>query len=212
MEPHGPLLPGLSRAFAGVPRPPPQAMSAPAATYHTRVRGLWSPRHTLLQTVDGEERPLGVLTVRRNRWGMVVAGQYRPERGEVLEFRRDPGLLRAQFSVWTEGREWLGSSLRWNVGRRQIDVWTGGKPYRIVPRSGFRRGWRVMATKTGQVAAIRAGWLGRGCTIELFRKMDLELLLFCYFLGSLTLVESMPPTSLDLVGRGDGHSPAPSRA
>ena len=32
---------------------------------------------------------------------------------------RDPGLLRSQFSVWTEGREWLGSSLRWGWTRRR---------------------------------------------------------------------------------------------
>lgn len=183
-------------------------MPEPIQTFTTRVRGRWAPRHTIL---DERGHELGVLTVGRNRWGMVVAGEYRPERGEVLSFRRDPGLLRAQFSLWTDGREWLGSSLRWHVGRRQIDVWTGGKPYRVVPRAGLRRGWRVVATKTGEVAEIRAPWLGRGCTIDVHRKIDFELLLFCYFLGSMTLAESIPPTSLELF-RGEDRSPAPSKA
>ncbi len=169
-------------------------MAEPLRTLHTKVRGLWNPVHALLET-DGS--PLGRLKVRRNRWGLVVGAQYLPEEGEVLEFRRDPGLLRAQFSVWTEGGEWLGSSLRWHVGRRQIDVWTGSKPYRVVPRTGFGRGWRVIATRTGEVATIRQGLLGRAAQIELRRKMDPELLLFCYFLGSLTSKESFFPSWLD---------------
>lgn len=180
-------------------------MSKHVKTLRTRVRGRWTPRHTLL---DADGNPLGVLSVRRNRWGMTVAADYRPEKGELLHLRRDPGLLRAQFSLWTEDREWLGSSLRWNVGRRQIDVWTGGKPYRVVPRRGFRRGWRVVATKTGEVAEIRAPLLGRSCEIRQFRKIDLELLLFCYFLGSLSLGESLPPTSLDALDSGLGKAPA----
>jgi len=182
-------------------------MNEAPKTYRTRVKGLWSPRHTLL---DEEGRVLGVLEVRRNRWGMVVGGTYRPEKGEVLSFERNPGLLRGQFSLWTDGREWLGSSLRPRISRRQIDVWTGGKPYRIVPRTGLRRGWRVVATKTGEVAEIEVGLLGRDARIVLRRKMDLELLLFCYFLGSMVLFESLLPTSLDALD--EGGAPAPTEA
>ena len=117
--------------------------------------------------------------MRRNRFGVVVSGEYQPESGEVLVMRRNPGLLRAQFMMWTEGREWLASSMRWNVVRREITIWSGSKPYRVVPRTGLRRGWRIVATKTGEVARICAPLLGRGCTLEVFRKLDLEVLLFC---------------------------------
>ena len=81
-------------------------MSESIETYRTRVSGFWSPKHTVL---DGAGKPLGVLSVRRNRVGMIVGADYRPEAGEVLHFRREPGLLRAQFSLWTDGKEWLGS-------------------------------------------------------------------------------------------------------
>lgn len=162
-------------------------------TYRTEVSGLWSPRHTVY---EGDDR-LGVLSVKRNAWGMVVSGEYRPEKGEVLYFRRDPGLLRAQFSLWTDGKEWLGSSLRWSTWRRQIDLWTGGRPYRIVPIQGYHRGWRLVATKTGESVRIDHGWGGRGATLSLYRKTDFELMLFAYFLGSMMLSESRWPTTLD---------------
>ena len=84
-------------------------MADPLATYHIRSRGWWTRTHDF---TDAEGQPLGRLTVRRNSWGLVVSGEYRPEKGEILRIRRDPGLLRAQFSLWTEGGEWLGSSLR----------------------------------------------------------------------------------------------------
>ena len=71
-------------------------------TFRTRVRGLWSPRHEIL---DDEGNTLGTLYVRRNRWGMVIGGEFRPEKGEVLSFERNPGLLRGQFSLWTDHRE-----------------------------------------------------------------------------------------------------------
>ncbi|MEZ5974749.1 MAG: hypothetical protein R3E96_07865 [Planctomycetota bacterium] len=63
------------------------------------------PRHTIQ---DSEGRTLGVLTVTRNWRGMVIAGEYSPEKGEKLLLRREPGLQRAQFSLWTGDREWLG--------------------------------------------------------------------------------------------------------
>mgnify|MGYP006966870376 FL=1 len=184
-------------------------MAEPLHTLLTTVQGLWNPVHTITET-DGSA--VGRLKVRRNRWGLVVGAQYLPEKGEVLEFRRDPGLLRAQFSLWTEDGEWLGSSLRWHVGRRQIDVWTGSKPYRVVPRTGLGRGWRVIATRTGEVATIRQGLLGRAARIELQRKMDPELLLFCYFLGSLTSRESFFPSWLDRAVASPGQTAAPRQA
>jgi hypothetical protein len=183
-------------------------MPEPIKTYTSKVRGRWSPHHTIL---DSEGQALGVMSVSRNRWGMVTGAEYRPEKGEVLYLRRDPGLLRAQFSLWTDNREWLGSSLRWHVGRRQVDVWTGGKPYRLVPRRGLGRGWRVVATKTGEAAWIKAPLVGRGCRIEQFRKMDFEMLLFCYFLGSLSLGESLLPTALDALDEGLGKTPATAK-
>ncbi len=183
-------------------------MPVPKRTLRTTVRGRLRPRHTIL---DEEGRVLGVLTVRRNRWGLVVGADYHPEKGEILHVRRDPGLLRAQFSLWTEGKEWLGSSLRWHIGRRQIDVWTGSRPYRIVPRRGLARGWRIIATKTGEAAAVQAPLIGRGCTLVQHRKMDLELLLFCYFLGSLSLGESLLPTSLDVLESDSTQRPAAAK-
>src|SRR5262245_2163681 len=91
-------------------------MAEAIATYRTRVRGWWNTRHTLSEG----DTELGVLTIERNAKGRIDTGVYRPHKGEVLHFRRDPGLLRSQFSLWTEGREWLGSSLRWSFVRREI--------------------------------------------------------------------------------------------
>jgi len=187
-------------------------MAEPIQIYDTRVSGYWNPRHTILDR-DGVE--MGVLSVRRNGFGMVVAGEYRPEKGEVLFFRRDPGLLRAQFSIWTDGREWLGSSMRWNVIRRQIDAWTGSRPYRIVPRQSFGCGWRLVASKTGVVAQILPKAFRRSSRIEVYRKMDFELVLFSYFLGSIILRESFFPSSLDFMHSAKSRpakAPSPSKA
>jgi len=184
-------------------------MAEPIQIYDTRVSGWWSPRHRILDR-DGVE--LGVLSVRRDRFGIVVAGEFHPEKGEGLFFRRDPGLLRAQFSIWTDGKEWLGSSMRWNVVKRQIDVWTGSRPYRIVPHQGFGSGWRLVASKTGVVAQIRPRPLRRDSRIEVFRKMDFELVLFSYFLGSIILRESFFPSSLDFMHSAALKSPTPSKA
>lgn len=180
-------------------------MPQPTRTYKTRVSGFWKPRHTIL---DEEGQPLGTLTVSRNWCGMVVGAEYRPEKGEVLTFRRDPGILRAQFSVWTDGSEWLGSSLRPELTKRLVEVWTGAKPYRVVPSRGFGRSWRVIATKTGEVAAVKMGICGRNATLELYRKLDFELLLFAYFVGSLAPNEMLWPTSLETLGEGQAKSKA----
>jgi hypothetical protein len=96
------------------------AAGVPTAVYGVRIAGFWNSTHRL-STAEG---PLGVLTVQRNRWGMVVGGRYSPAKGEVLVIRRDPGLLRSQYSMWTEGKEWLGSSLRWHISPPR-----GGAPH-----------------------------------------------------------------------------------
>ena len=127
---------------------------------------------------------------------------------EVVEIRRDPGLLRAQFACWTEAREWLGSTIRPGFMRRTIEMWTGGKPLRLVPTLGFCRGWRVVGTKSGLVAEAKHGLLSRSATLCTYRKIDLELLVFAYFIGGIALWESALPTSLESVDRA---APATAR-
>jgi hypothetical protein len=163
----------------------PQAI----ASYTTRVSGFWNTRHEILS----ETGRLGVLSVERDRKGTIVRGRYAPEKGEVLSLRRDPGLLRSQFSLWTEGREWLGSSLRWSFVGREITLATGSKPYRLVPVPGLRPGWRMVAPKTGEMARIRTSLWRRGSRIEVFRRVDFELVLFAYFLGWQLRLESLWP-------------------
>ncbi len=177
-------------------------------TYRTEVSGLWSPRHVVH---EGEQR-LGTLTMQRNRAGMVVSGLWSPETGEVFHFRREPGLLRPQFSVWTEAREWLASSDRSSLFRRRLDLWTGGKPYRLVPLPGLRRGWRLIASRTGEALRIEHGLVRRAATIRMFRKTELELVLFAYFLGALALNQSLPPTSLDDLPEADQEAAEAPRA
>jgi hypothetical protein len=158
------------------------------SNYEVRSSGLWSPRHV----IAGPDGPLGVLTVQRNGLGMVVSARFQPEKGEVLHFRRDPGILRSQFSLWTEGREWLGSSLRRNFVRRDVEIWIGSTPFRVIPLEGFRRGWRLLAPKTGELARVYAPF-GRPARIEVLRRTETELLLFTWFLASQILFESVWP-------------------
>jgi hypothetical protein len=155
------------------------------------------------------EGPLGVLSIQRNRWGMVTGGRYSPTKGEVLIVRRDPGLLRSQFSLWTEGKEWLGSSLRWHVARREIVLHTGSRPLRILPLTRFRCGWSLQAPKTGEMARI-LGWpLARSAKVEVYRKVEMELVVFAYFLGAQLMPESIwPGRNLE----GDSESAAPPQA
>lgn len=167
--------------------------------FTTRVSGILRPRHTVM---DEEGKELGVLEVQRSRLGLIVGATWKPVKGEILEIRRDPGLLRAQFACWTEAREWLGSSIRPGVARRTIEMWTGGKPLRLVPRLELGRGWRIVGAKSGVVAQIDHGFLGRSAEISTFRKIDFELLIFAYFIGGLALWESALPTSVESVDRG----------
>ncbi|MFT5733493.1 MAG: hypothetical protein ACJA2W_001642 [Planctomycetota bacterium] len=172
--------------------------------YTTRVSGFLRPRHTVF---DEEGKELGVLEVQRSRLGLIIGADWKPAKGEVLQIRRDPGLLRAQFAVWTEAREWLGSSIRPGVARRTIEMWTGGKPLRLVPRLEFGRGWRIVGAKSGVVAKVDHGLFSRSAKISTFRKIDFELLIFAYFIGGLALWESALPTSVEAVDRG---TPAPA--
>lgn len=157
--------------------------------YSTRVAGLWSTRHKIV--LEGEV--VGSFEFKRNLFGMVVSGRYLPEKGEVLVIRRDPGILRSQFSIWTEDGEWLGSALRWSFFGRVIDISTGSKPLRLIPLAGFRRGWRMMAPKSGEMARVCARPLSRGSEITVHRRVDVEQVLFAYFLCSQLLVESFWP-------------------
>ena len=166
-----------------------ERMSEPIATYRTRIQGLVAPRHEIS---DANGR-LGVLCAERNRWSLTVRATWRPEKGEVLTFRRDPGLLRSQFSVWTDNREWLGSSLRSRFVSREIALSTPNKSLRLLPVPGFRRGWRLHAPKTGELARITPTGLSKASTIQVFRRVDLELVLFAYFVGSLVYAESFWP-------------------
>jgi len=80
---------------------------------------------------------------------------------------------------------------------RRIDVWNSVRPYRVVPKRGLGRGWRIIASKTGEVASIEQPLFPRKSQWTAQRKLDFELLLFCYFLGSMSPMESVMPTSLD---------------
>ncbi|MEZ5978163.1 MAG: hypothetical protein R3F34_08100 [Planctomycetota bacterium] len=165
---------------------------SPLQVYRVSVSGLWTTRHEFSsQTESGWQRE-GVLTVERSSTGRVTGAEYRPEKGEVLSIRRDPGLLRSQFSLWTDGQEWLGSSLRWGL-RRQIDLSTGSKPLYLLPVAGLRAGWGVYAPKSGENARILSGLLGRGARIEVLRRFDFPILVFAYFLGNQVHLESILP-------------------
>jgi hypothetical protein len=171
-------------------------MSEPIASYTAEVGGFWNTRHRISDRSSGEL--VGVLTVERNGSSMVVRGTWRPEKGEVLHMRRDPGLLRSHFSLWTDGREWLGSSLRWSSFTRDIEVSaaTANKPYVLSPLPGLRRGWRLIAPKTGEALRIAVPLLGRRARIDVWRRIDLELVVFAYFLGFPLYAESVFPGRL----------------
>ncbi len=162
--------------------------------YEVHSSGLWNTNHRFSR--DGEE--LGVLRMERGRGGVVVSGRFAPTQGEVLVLRRDPGLLRSHFSLWTDGREWLGSSLRGHVVRREIVIHTGTKPLRILPLRGLRFGWTLQAPRTGEMARLLVTPLSRRARLEVYRKVDFELVVFTYFLGRQILRESWwpgPPTA-----------------
>jgi hypothetical protein len=175
------------------------------ATYRTRARGLPRSAHE----IDGPDGRLGVLHVERNRAGLIVRGRFVPEKGELLTIRREPGILRAQYSLWTDGREWLGSSLRSGFVQREIALSTGSKSFRLLPTASFGRGWRMLAPKTGEMARILPEGIGRS-RIEVYRRVDTEILLFAFFLSVPVQCESWWPARAD---EGESETlPSASRA
>jgi len=175
------------------------------ATYRARQRGLLGSKHTL----EGPDGPLGVLELERGLGGAIARARFVPVSGEVLTFRREPGVLRGQFSLWTEGREWLGSSLRSSFVKREIALSTGAKSFRLLPTASFGRGWRMLAPKTGEMARIVPEGL-RGSRIEVYRRVETELLIFAYFLSVQVGCESWWPARAD---EGESETiPTPSKA
>jgi len=164
-------------------------MATHEKSYTIRVSGLWTTRHE----VSGPDGPVCTLTIHRNRWGRIDEGIYEPEKGEVLRIRREPGMLRGQFSFWTTAREWLASSLRPGLLRREFQLSTGSKPLRLVASAHFGRGWCISAPRTGEVASISWAACGRKARMDVHRRADLEVLLFAYFLGTLSSWESWLP-------------------
>ena len=165
-------------------------------TYRVERKGLLSPEFQL----SSPEGPVGVLTLERGR-GMLVGGRWSPLSGEVLTMRRDPGLLRSQFSLWTEGHEWLGSSLRPHVVRREVMLHTGSRPLRMLPLTGLHSGWVLLAPKTGDMARFHLPLLGGAGRIEVYRKVDFELVVFAWFLGLQLRLESLWPGPAEAAGR-----------
>ena len=164
------------------------ANDATTTTYAIQRKGLLRPEHGF--HLDG--KPVGMLTLSHGR-GMVIAGHWSPLSGEVLRMRRDPGLLRSQFSLWTEGQEWLGSSLRPHFLRREIRLHTGSRPLRMLPLTGLRPGWVLQAPKTGDMARFYLPLLAGPARIEVYRKMEFELVVFAYFLSVQLRAESLWP-------------------
>jgi len=165
-------------------------------TYLVHRKGFLRPEQALT-TATG---PVGVLSLTRGR-GMVVGGRWSPVLGEVLVMRRDPGLLRSQFSLWTEGGEWLGSSLRAHFLRREITLHTGGRPLRMLPLTGLRGGWVLQAPRTGDMARLHLPLLGLRSRIEVYRKVDFEFVVFAYFLATQLRLESLWPGPVEAAGR-----------
>lgn len=170
-------------------RAPVSDTPSPKTVYEVRVSGLWSARHELREA----GALVGVLQVRRPWTGVVTGATYRPEKGAVLTLSRDPGLRRGQFSMWSEGREWLGSSERVGPVTRVLKLHTGGKPFHLVPLDGFQKGWGLHAPRTGESARITAPLLSRQARIEVAKRVDFPLVLFAYFLATLAWWEAVPP-------------------
>ena len=157
----------------------PKKVSA-KAPYTIRVQGALNP--TFVFERAGEV----IGSMQRRRGGplfFVQSSTYTPVKGEVISIDRDPGLLRHQFGAWSQihggqGREWLGSSIRYGMLGREISLHGGNKPFRLVPTKSFGTGWELHAPKTGLVATFSK----RGRTIEvtLERRVDFYLLLLAF--------------------------------
>ena len=163
------------------------------APYIVRPQGLLNP--TFQFEREGEvlghmrrERALGI--------GRLRASLYTPLSGEPISVQRDPGLLRSQFSAWSQihggqGREWLGSSINYEVLGREITLHNGTKPFRLIPTKAFGMGWELHAPKTGLVATFKKK--GRAVEIHLDRRVDFFLLLLSFHnIGSAWLTSISP--------------------
>ena len=150
------------------------------APYTIRPHGLFHSSFTF----EREGEVLG--TMRRHRGGpfrIVESSLFEPLSGEPISIERDPGLLRHQFGAWSQihggqGREWLGSSIRYVVFGREVTLHGGTKPFRLVPTKAFGMGWELHAPKTGLVATFKKR--GRAVEITLERRVDFYLLLLAY--------------------------------
>ena len=134
-------------------------MPEPIKTLRTKVRGFWSPRHTFQ---DAEGNTLGVLTVKRNRWGMCVSAEYRPEKGEVLFLRRDPlprqvagAALRDRTPARRGPQRGLRARARSRRGRGRAGALRARAPARLLRR--LRRPRGVGGGARGALGALRAG-------------------------------------------------------
>jgi hypothetical protein len=150
------------------------------APYTIRASGLWNSKHVF----EREGEIIGTLAVKRaGLLGMISGSHYTPTDGENISIERDPGLLRAQFGCWSQihggqGREWLGSSIRYSLLAREVTLHGGQKPYRMTPSKGFGVGWDLHAPKTGIVADFRKK--DGAVQVTLHRRVDFYLLLLAY--------------------------------
>ncbi|MDF1797944.1 MAG: hypothetical protein P1V81_02110 [Planctomycetota bacterium] len=152
---------------------------SPKAPYLIKPSGFFNTSHVF----EREGEVLGTMRISRGGLGLISRSLYVPVTGERISLDRDPGLLRAQFGCWSEihggqGREWLGSSIRYSLIRREVTLHGGTKPFRLVPCKGFGLGWDLHAPKTGLVASFRKK--GGKVEVTLQRKVDFYLLLLAY--------------------------------
>lgn len=166
---------------AEAPSKPAAAKKAKAkAPYLVRAKGLVNPAFEF----EREGQVLG--TMRRTRLLGCLRLQgavYEPVQGETITIQRDPGLLRSQFSAWSQvhggqGREWLGSSINYGIIGREISLHNGTKPFRLIPSKTFGPGWELHAPKTGLTATFKK--VSGGIEIGLERRVDFFLLLLAF--------------------------------
>lgn len=162
---------------------------APKNVYEVQRSGFWSSRHEFRENGDA----LGVLELDRNVLGLVRKGTYRPVKGALLTMERDHGLRRGQFTVWSEGREWIASSERNGFFERVLKLHAGGKPFHLVPLRGFEQGFGIHAPRTGEAARILSPVFAGRTKIEVWKRLDFPLVLFAYFLGVQIRPEALWP-------------------